>query len=179
MYVEFETFLTTKWFHPIAQVVTTYLVVVIFHQNTDLGQKHHKEIVLAIINYATRISIAIASKFLVRLWIWHIYDLLKKILNFKFYWLKEHLQCSCAKSWSLGFVELGSVMDPMKWSTMSLDLATNAKTKWVICNFLEFNVQVCCFEHFQWKNGVLNSKTYILIQLFTTCKVIVQFCCCC
>ncbi len=60
-----------------------------------------------------------------------------------------HVEKARATSSSLGVVELSNVMDQMRWSTMFLDSVASAKARRIICDYVDFNVQVYCLECFQ------------------------------
>jgi hypothetical protein len=69
-------------------IIVTYPIVATFHRNTNVGWKHSlliiecKKIIVAIISYATRITITTTFRFLVKLWVWHIYDMLELSARF-------------------------------------------------------------------------------------------------
>ncbi len=73
----------------------------------------------------------------------------------------------------MGVVELSNVTGPMRWLTMFLDLVTNVKTKKIICDFANFNVQACCLECFQWKTRftILNPIFLFNCLQLTSCKL--------
>jgi hypothetical protein len=67
--VSLKLFLLSNGSIMLSKVVAIYLVVVASHQNTNLGYKHLllvvecEQVIVTITSYATRIAIAIASKF--------------------------------------------------------------------------------------------------------------------
>lgn len=65
---------------------------------------------------------------------------------------------------SLGVIRFGIVMGPIShesWDcrpmTMFLDLMVSIRARKIICDYANFNVTICCLEHFQWKKWGLKS----------------------